>query len=242
MDQTSKHVRSSKTYQPISHDDDKQDPNNDPTHNVFATIEEIGKVYTKQMGRFPIRSSAGNQYILVLYDYDSNAILTEALKTIQGPEIIKAYTKTIQYLQGCGFHPQVHCLDNEASNTMKAYSQANHIEYQLVPPHMHRNNAAEQAIRTWKNHFIAGLCSTDSQFPMHLWCCVLPQATLTLNMLRASLRNPQISACTVLEGVFDFNKTPLSEPGTKVVLHEKPSKRLSWDPHGTDGWYLGPAL
>ena len=52
---------------------------------------------------------------------------------------------------------------------------------------------------------------------MHLWCCLVPQATLTLNMLRVSRRHPQISAYTVLEGVFDFNKTPLAPPGTKVV-------------------------
>ena len=92
-----------------------------------------------------------------MYDYKSNAILTEALKTIQGPEILKAYAKIIQYLQDRGFHPQVHCLDNEASNVMKTYNQTNHIEYQLVPPHMHRRNAAERAIRTWNNYFIAGL-------------------------------------------------------------------------------------
>ena len=46
----------------------------------------------------------------------------------------------------------------------------------------------------------------------------------------------------MLEGVFDFIKTPFSPLFTKVVLHEKPSQRLSWDPHGTEGWYLGPAL
>ena len=71
-----------------------------------------------------------------MYDYDSNTILTEALKTRQGPEILKAYAKIIQYLQDRGFHPQVHWLDNEASNAMKTYNQANHIEYQLVTPHM----------------------------------------------------------------------------------------------------------
>ena len=37
-------------------------------------------------------------------------------------------------------------------------------------------------------------------------------------------------------------RTPLAPPGTKVFLHEKPSQRLSWDSHGTEGWYLGPAL
>ena len=51
MDQTRKHVRSTKIYQPISHDDDQQELNNHPTHNVFATIKETGKVYTDQMGQ-----------------------------------------------------------------------------------------------------------------------------------------------------------------------------------------------
>ena len=98
MDQTCKNVRSTKTDKPISQDEEHQEPNNHPTHNVFATIGEIGKVYNDQTGQFPVRSSAGNQYILVLYDYDSNTILTEALKTRHGPEILKAYAKIIQYL------------------------------------------------------------------------------------------------------------------------------------------------
>ena len=55
MDQTCKHVLSTKTDQPISHNYDQQEPNNHPTHNVFATIEETGKVYTNQTGRFPVR-------------------------------------------------------------------------------------------------------------------------------------------------------------------------------------------
>ena len=186
MDQTRKHVCSTKTDEPISHDDDQQEPNNHLTHNVFSTIEETGKVYDDQTGQLPVRSSAGNQYIIVLYDYESNAIITEALKTRQGPEILKAYAKIIQYLKGRGFHPRVHWLNNKASNAMKTYDQANQIEYQSVLPHMHRRNAAERAIRTWKNRFIAGLCSTDCQLPMHLWCRLIPQAILTLNMLQAS--------------------------------------------------------
>ena len=147
-----------------------QEPNNIPTHQVFATIDETGKIYTDQTGRFPVRSSNGKQYVLVLYDYDSNAILTEAIKNRTGPELLRAYTKLHQYLVQRGFQPQVHWLDNEASSAMKAYDTTNSIQYQLVPPHMHRRNAAERAIRTWKNHFTAGICSTNSKFPMHLWC------------------------------------------------------------------------
>jgi hypothetical protein len=107
---------------------------------------------------------------------------------------------------------------------------------------MHHRNAAERAIRTWQNPFIAGLCSTDTRFPMHLWDRLIAQATLTLNLLRPSRRNPRVSAYTMLEGNFDFNKTPVAPPGTKIIIHEKPQQRGSWDPHGIDGWYLGPAM
>ena len=51
-----------------------------------------------------------------------------------------------------------------------------------------------------------------------------------------------MSAHTILEGLFDFNRTPMAPPGTKILIHEKPAQRKSWDPHGTEGWYLGPAM
>ena len=40
MDQSRKHVRSTKPDKDISNDKEQQEPNNHPTHNVFATIEE----------------------------------------------------------------------------------------------------------------------------------------------------------------------------------------------------------
>jgi hypothetical protein len=60
-------------------------------------------------------------------------------------------------------------LDNEASTALKEYNKSEQVDYQLVPPQVHRRNAAERAIRTWKNHLILGLCSTDTNFPLHLW-------------------------------------------------------------------------
>ena len=45
-----------------------------------------------------------------------------------------------------------------------------------------------------------------------------------------------------LEGAFDYNKTLLASPGTKVVMHEKQYKRASWEAHGVNGWYIGPAV
>ena len=54
MEQTRKHVRSTKPDKDTSNDKEQQEPNNHPTHNVFATIEETGKVYTNLTGRFPV--------------------------------------------------------------------------------------------------------------------------------------------------------------------------------------------
>ena len=111
-----------------------------------------------------------------------------------------------------------------------------------MPPHIHRRNSAERAIQTFKNHFIASLASTDPNFPLSNWCRLLPQAELTLNLLRPSRLNPKLSAYAQLEGTFDFNRTPLAPPGTRVFVHEKPTQRRTWGPHGIDGWYVGPAM
>ena len=111
-----------------------------------------------------------------------------------------------------------------------------------MPPHIHQHNSTERAIQTFKNHFIAGLASTDPNFPLSNWCRLLPQAELTLNLLRPSRLNPKLFAYAQLEGAFDFNCTPLAPPGTRVIVNEKPTQRRTWAPHGVDGWYIGPAM
>jgi hypothetical protein len=45
------------------------------TQYVYAATIDFGHIYMDQTGRFPLVSSKGNKYIMVLYDYDSNAIL-----------------------------------------------------------------------------------------------------------------------------------------------------------------------
>jgi hypothetical protein len=46
------------------------------TQFVYAATIYTVQIYTDQMGRFPVVSSKGNKYIMILYDYDSNAILS----------------------------------------------------------------------------------------------------------------------------------------------------------------------
>ncbi len=120
-------------------------------------------------GQFPTTSSQGNSYILVVYDFDSNGILIAPLKNRRAEVILEAYKLIHTHLCAAGLRPQLQHLDNEASQALQDYLTAENVDYQLVPPHVHHCNAAERAICTFKNHFIAGLCSTDKDFPLHLW-------------------------------------------------------------------------
>ena len=112
---------------------------------------------------------------------------------------------------------------------------------QIIPPNLHRTNAAEKAIDIFKDHFISGLATVHPSFPLHLWYRLISLEVTTLNLMRPSRINPKLSAYEILNGVFDCNKNPIAPPGCKVIVHEPPNKRGKWDIHGVDGWYLGMA-
>jgi hypothetical protein len=62
------------------------------TQYIYAATIDAGQIYADQKGRFPIISSKGNTYIMVLYDYDSNAILGKPIKDGTAPELLKAFS------------------------------------------------------------------------------------------------------------------------------------------------------
>jgi hypothetical protein len=179
---------------------------------------------------------------LFFYEYDSNSIHAEPIKNRTAGELKRAYSTIVELLKSRGLHPHLQILDNEATKLLVDYITSQGIDYQLAPPHVHRRNAAEHAISTYKDHFIAGLCSTDKDYLLELWDKLIPQSVITLNLLRCSRINPQLSAYAQVFGALDFNKTPLAPPGTRVLVHEKPIVRQSWDPRAIDAWYIGPAM
>jgi hypothetical protein len=153
------------------------------THLVYAVVVDQGQLYTDLTGKFPVRSSKGNSYIMLCYIYDCNYIKVVPMKSRSASEWFKAYDSVHQELTVKGFKPKLQTHDNEASTALKNFFTVNDITYQVVPPHCHRRNAAERAIRTFKEHFVAGLSSVDPSFPLHLWDRLLPQAEITLNLL-----------------------------------------------------------
>jgi len=197
-------------------------------------------MYSDQTGRFPMQSNRGNKLLMVAYDVDSNYIDAEPAHDSNQRSLITAYQALWQRITKNASEsekPQMHIIDNEASQAFKDEIRKN-CALQLAPPDTHRCNLAERAIQTFKSHFIAILAGVDSSFPMQLWDRLIPQAVLTLNLLRQSHTNPSISAYEHVNEKFDYNAMPLGPMGCAVQIHEGPQKRLTWAAHTTDGWYL----
>jgi len=225
----------------------KLEDSNQKTLNYFASIisptshnHEIG--FLDLTGKFPYTSGRGNKYLLIMYDFDSNGISVEPLTSRHSHTIIAAWKKLIQPLIQTNNKPKIFILDNEISTDMKSALKEHDFQYQLVPPDNHRRNAAERAIQTFKNHFISGLASLPNNFPITEWDRLLPQAQLTLNLLRQARTNPNHSAYSYINGEFNFNRTPLAPPGIQTVIHNKPSNRSSWGYRGEDAFYVGPSM
>ncbi len=155
--------------------------------------------------------------------------------------MVTAFTKVITIIKAGGYQPALNMMDNECSADVKKYIKSENINIQLIPPHNHCVNAAECAIATFKEHFIAALATMDTHCPLQLWDEFLPQVELTLNMLCFSRQNPNKSANQEVYGSFDFTKTPLVPLGIKALIYDDPAFRASSAPHATDGFYVGPA-
>ena len=252
LDQERKNLQSTKlTQSPTSPQLSTPDPNDElspakidsKTYDCCYKIIELpdkATTYTDQTGRFPHQSSSGNNYVMVCYNYDANCILVTPLPNREAPTLAKTWSSFHNRLTPTGHVTNNYILDNEFSGALKeAITNAN-LSFELVPPHQHRRNAAERAIRTFKNHFVAGLATCDTDFPLREWDRLLPQAELTLNLLRNSRVNPKLSAWAYLFGNHNFNKVPLLPSGTRIVMHVKPDNQRSWAFHGEKGWYIGP--
>jgi hypothetical protein len=93
---------------------------------------------------------------MVMVEINSNAILVEPMKSRKDEEMIRAYNALLLQLKRAGIVPKKHVLNNKVSENMK-----NHIrnlfkfDMILVPPGCHQRNAAEVAVRNFKDHFVS---------------------------------------------------------------------------------------
>ncbi len=85
--------------------------------------------------------------------------------------------------------------ENEASADFKrVITESWKTNFQLVPPDLHQRNKVKRMIQHLKNHFLSILAGVNASFLPYLWDLLLPQAKLTVGLLRQATINPKISA------------------------------------------------
>ena len=87
-------------------------------------------------------------------------------KNRQASTIGDAFLNIHKVLKARCRNPKNYIMDNKCSRYLKEAMKNYDIDFQLAPPHMHRQNAAERSIRTCKNHFLALFSTTDPDFPI----------------------------------------------------------------------------
>jgi hypothetical protein len=142
----------------------------------FAALADAntGRMYTDLTRAFPVSSFKNMQYIFVAYIYNLNAIIVQPMLSRANAAMIAAFTEFFAVLQAQDYQPALNVMDNECSKTMEKHIRAIRMNIQLVPPHNHQVNAAEQAIATFKEHFVAALATIDMLCPLQLWDEFLP--------------------------------------------------------------------
>ena len=176
---------------------------------------------------------------MVMVEIDSNAILVEPINNSKYEDLTRSYRTMMLRLRQAGKLPRKHIVKNEVSKSMKTIIQDEYkMQLELVPLETHNRNVSEVAIRNFKAHFISILAGTAQDFPPSLWDIVLPQAKITINLLRQSNATSNVLAYTHITGLFNYNKMPLAPRGISVQVHEKTDKRSTWAYHTVDRWYF----
>ena len=92
-----------------------------PTPNIktndvaYMVIDknELSTAYTDLTGRFPCKSSSGNEYLLVAYHYDGNCIIAKPLRNRKKDTITEAWTSIHNSFSCAGVSPNTYVMDNE---------------------------------------------------------------------------------------------------------------------------------
>ena len=72
-------LRPSKAISPKPKTDPVPIPPKTKSKELYITTEPIRKLYTDDMGRFPVRSRSSNNFLMLSYYVDTNFILVEPL-------------------------------------------------------------------------------------------------------------------------------------------------------------------
>ena len=83
-----------------------------PTKEMHINEKLISKLYTEDMGRFPIRSCSGNLYIMLAYHCYCNVILVKPLRPKHDRYRLSAYNNICRHIKQRIHGMNLQILDN----------------------------------------------------------------------------------------------------------------------------------
>ena len=84
-------------------------------HEICATIFPFNlkrKGFNDLTGAFPHKSRIGNVYVMVMYDYNSNAILDKPIKNRHEATILNVFLNIHKVLKSRGSEPPFYIMGN----------------------------------------------------------------------------------------------------------------------------------
>ena len=75
---------------------------------------------------------------MMLYEYDSNTILTKPLKKHTTQEFLRGQTRLNQYLLDRGLKSVAFRIDNKCPKALQSFFRANSVNLQICPPNEHQ--------------------------------------------------------------------------------------------------------
>ena len=245
--QSTKPKPNSLDYEPAHSEDDSQDTIDTmcpAEKRLWVRVDDVksGRTHADATGPLPLRARNNALYQIIFYNEDANYIHIETTTSRGGSDLLAALQRAVDFFRKRGMSVQLIRMDNECAKITKDWIDNETMTLELTPVASHRTNKAERAIRTWKDHFIATLATTDPECPLFLWDDFKEQSEFTLNSMRTSRVHPLLSAWEALCGKFDIMATPIAPLGMKVMVHDTPEKRGTWQVHGSVGFYIGRAL
>ena len=208
----------------------------------MAVENPEGFIAINQTGMFPMTSNEGTKYICVFYIFDPNFFKGIALKSRKKEEILCAYKEVYLWCESRGFKHQLHKMDNETSKDVEEFIASQQTIQQYTPPDMHRTNTAERSLQNYKSFIKSTIALLPPMFPIALWCKLLPQIDLSINIVRNCRQNPLLSAWAAIEGKYHFESTPIAPAGSEMLMHENPGSRRTFGYNTKKAWYIAPCL
>jgi hypothetical protein len=110
-----------------------------PTQETPTSITAIAlptaptsKYYTDQSRQFPCTSSSGNNYLLLVYHYDTNCILAEPIPNRKANSIVAGHKQIVKRLRLAGVECSFVMLDNECSHALEELFHSKAIKHQKM--------------------------------------------------------------------------------------------------------------